>query len=407
MTAKSIESKNLTVNSMIPYGKQSISDEDIAEVIKVLKSDWLTQGPMVPKFESAIAEKCSAKYAVATNSATSALHIAVMVLGVSEGDIVWTSPITFVASANCALYCRAEIDFVDIDINTGNMSVKALKEKLILAKKNNTLPKVVIPVHLAGQSCDMEAIRNLADEYGFAIIEDASHAIGGKYNQQTIGCCQYSDITIFSFHPVKIITSAEGGMALTNSKTISEKMLLLRSHGIVSDPDKMTEPSHGPWYYQQITLGFNYRMTDIHAALGLNQIKRLDDFVKRRNQLAQVYDKAFANLDVILLSPKDNCYSSFHLYILLISSLDEYQHKKIILQLREKNIYAHVHYIPVHLQPYYQALGFKKGDFPKAENYYQRAITLPLYPDLSSKDQQYVIEQVKILINDIKDNKCL
>ena len=392
---------------MIPYGKQSISDEDIVEVVKVLKSDWLTQGPTVPKFERAIAEKCHAKYAVATNSATSALHISVMALDVNEGDIVWTSPITFVASANCALYCRAEIDFVDIDINTGNMSIKALKEKLIIAEKKHKLPKVVIPVHLAGQSCDMEAIKYLSNKFGFSIIEDASHAIGGKYNQQAIGSCQYSDITIFSFHPVKIITSAEGGMALTNNNVISEKMSLLRSHGITSDPDKMTEPSHGPWYYQQVALGFNYRMTDIQAALGVNQAKRIDDFIKKRNQLAKIYNQAFANLDVTLLTPEDNCYSSFHLYILLLPSVDKCQHKEIILQLREKNIYAQVHYIPIHLQPYYQSLGFKTGDFPQAENYYQRAITLPLYPELSIENQQYVIEQVETIINNIKDRKCL
>jgi UDP-4-amino-4,6-dideoxy-N-acetyl-beta-L-altrosamine transaminase len=391
---------------MIPYGKQNISDEDIAEVVKVLKSDWLTQGPKVPEFEKAIAEKCHAKYAIATNSATSALHIATLALGVTEGDIVWTSPVTFVASANCALYCGAEINFVDVDISTGNMSIKALKNKLISASKSNTLPKVVIPVHLAGQSCDMQAIKALANEYNFAIIEDASHAIGGQYNQQPIGCCQFSDITVFSFHPVKIITSAEGGMALTNSSAIAEKMSLLRSHGITSDQEKMTEPSHGPWYYQQISLGFNYRMTDIQAALGLSQIKRLNYFVEKRNQLAKNYNQAFADIDVTLLTPKNKTYSAFHLYILLISTIKAQHHKELICQLRAKGICAHVHYIPVHLQPYYQSLGFKNGDFPHAENYYQRAISLPLYPDLSEENQQYVIEQVKTLINNIKDNKC-
>jgi len=406
MTAKAIKAIEVTKRSMIPYGKQNISDEDIAEVIKVLKSDWLTQGPKVPEFEQAMAERCQAKYAIATSSATSALHIAALALGVGKDDIVWTSPVTFVATANCALYCHAKIDFVDIEVNTGNMSVNALKEKLSIAKHENKLPKVVIPVHLAGQSCDMQAIKALADEYGFAIIEDASHAVGGQYNQQAIGCCQYSDITVFSFHPVKIITSAEGGMALTNNHALAEQLNLLRSHGITSDSEKMTESSHGPWYYQQISLGFNYRMTDIQAALGVSQINRLDFFVEKRNQLAQVYDQAFSDINVTSLTPHKSCYSSYHLYILLLPFADDEQHKEVITQLRAQQICAHVHYIPVHLQPYYQALGFKEGDFPQAENYYQRAVSLPLYPDLSNEDQQYIIQQIKILIENIKDNKC-
>ena len=382
---------------MIPYGKQDISQQDIDAVINVLKSDWLTQGPQVPLFEQALADKCQASYGVAVNSATSALHIANLALGVGPGDIVWTSPITFVATANSALYCGAKIDFVDIDLNSGNMSVIALSAKLQWAKQKNCLPKVVIPVHLAGQSCDMKVIHQLAKEYNFALIEDASHAVGGQYQNAPVGNCQYCDITVFSFHPVKIITSAVGGMALTNNAELAESMRLYRSHGITSQTDKMTEPSHGPWYYQQVDLGFNYRMTDIQAALGLSQLSRIDEFIEKRNELANSYDKAFANTAITSLTPANNCQSAYHLYLVLLSEPDEQKHKQTIIALREQGICAHVHYIPVHLQPYYQKLGFKLGDFPNAEQYYQRVISLPLYPKLSSSDQHHIIEQVKKL----------
>ena len=380
---------------MIPYGKQDINEQDIDAVVKVLKSDWLTQGPQVPLFEQAVADKCQADHAVAVNSATSALHIANLALGVGQGDIVWTSPITFVATANSALYCGAKIDFVDIDLSSGNMSVTALQEKLQWAKQHNCLPKVVIPVHLAGQSCDMQAIAKLAKEYGFAIIEDASHAVGGQYKGKPVGSCQYSDIAIFSFHPVKIITSAEGGMAITNNVELAKRMQLFRSHGITSQADKMTEPSHGPWYYQQIDLGFNYRMTDLQAALGLSQLSRIDEFIEQRNQLAKVYDDAFTDTLITTLTPTAYLISAYHLYLILLPEADTQKHKQTIISLRDNGICAHVHYIPVHLQPYYQELGFKLGDFPNAEQYYQRAISLPLYPKLSSSDQQYIIEQVK------------
>jgi UDP-4-amino-4,6-dideoxy-N-acetyl-beta-L-altrosamine transaminase len=380
---------------MIPYGKQDINEQDIDAVVKVLKSDWLTQGPQVPLFEQAVADKCQADHAVAVNSATSALHIANLALGVGQGDIVWTSPITFVATANSALYCGAKIDFVDIDLSSGNMSVTALQEKLQWAKQHNCLPKVVIPVHLAGQSCDMQAIAKLAKEYGFAIIEDASHAVGGQYKGKPVGSCQYSDIAIFSFHPVKIITSAEGGMAITNNVELAKRMQLFRSHGITSQAEKMTEPSHGPWYYQQIDLGFNYRMTDLQAALGLSQLSRIDEFIEQRNQLAKVYDDAFTDTLITPLTPTANLTSAYHLYLILLPEADTQKHKQTIISLRDNGICAHVHYIPVHLQPYYQALGFKLGDFPNAEQYYQRAISLPLYPKLSSSDQKYIIEQVK------------
>ena len=403
----SINASSPTPKKMLPYGKQDISEEDIAAVVDVLKSDYITQGPKVPEFEQAIAQHCAIEvdktpFAIATNSATSALHIACLSLNVAIGDKVWTSPISFVASANCALYCGATIDFVDIDISTGNMSVLALADKLALAQLENTLPKVVIVVHLAGQSCDMCAIKTLSEKYQFAIIEDASHAVGGHYQQYTIGSCQFSDITVFSFHPVKIITSAEGGMALTQNIGLAKSMASFRSHGITGDQEFMTEESHGPWYYQQLALGFNYRMTELQAALGLSQAKRLNDFVARRNQLAKIYDKAFATSSLTPLTPNDNSHSAYHLYIVLLpkydADLQKSRHKAMVSALRANNICAHVHYIPIHLQPYYQqekpGLAFKQGDFPVAEQYYQRAISLPLYPLLADDEQQYIIETV-------------
>jgi UDP-4-amino-4,6-dideoxy-N-acetyl-beta-L-altrosamine transaminase len=383
---------------MIPYGKQSINQDDIDAVVNVLQSDFLTQGAQVPLFEKAVANYCNVNHAVATNSATSALHIACLALGVGQGDIVWTSPITFVASANCALYCGASIDFVDIDINTGNLCVQQLNKKLAQAKLNDTLPKAVIAVHLAGQSCDMEKIHALAVQYNFKIIEDASHAIGGKYQNQPIGNCLYSDITIFSFHPVKIITTAEGGIAVTNHRELANKLKLYRSHGIVSDQAQMTEEKHGPWYYQQIALGFNYRMTEIQAALGTSQLNRIKSFVETRNQLAKKYDSAFYGSKFTALTPCTNAFSSYHLYIVLLPMADKTAHKQAHITLREQGICSHVHYIPVHLQPYYQNLGFKSGDFPIAEEYYQRAMSLPLHPQLTDEEQVFIIKSVKDLI---------
>lgn len=375
----------------IPYGRQNISQQDIDAVIAVLNSDFLTQGPQVPLFEKSVLDVVGAKYAVAVNSATSALHIACLALGVGEGDIVWTSPITFVASANCALYCGADIDFVDIDERTYNLSITKLEEKLIRAKAENKLPKVVIPVHLCGQSCDMEKIYQLSQEYGFKIIEDASHAIGGKYQEQYIGSCQYSDITIFSFHPVKIVTTAEGGMAVTNDAKLAQQMDLLRSHGITRNTDLMTKESDGAWYYQQIDLGFNYRMTELQAGLGVSQMKRLEQFVAKRHQIAQRYNQIFADLPVMVPYQLESTYSGLHLYVIRLK-LDKLKktHQQIFNELRERGIGVNVHYIPVHTQPYYQNLGFKQGDFPNAEQYYAEAISLPMYPDLTDEQIQYI-----------------
>ncbi len=383
---------------MIPYGRQNISAEDINAVIEVLESDYLTQGPKVPEFEKKVSEYVGAKFAVAVNSATSALHIACLALDVQEGDMVWTSPISFVASANCALYCGAKIDFVDIDTLTGNISVHALEKKLAKAAIEHSLPKVIIVVHLAGQSCDMQEISSLINSYDIKLIEDASHAIGAKYNNSPVGGCQYSDISVFSFHPVKIITSAEGGMALTNNAELAKKLRLYRSHGIASEQADMTEESHGPWYYQQISLGFNYRMTELQAALGISQFQRLDSFVNKRNELAQIYDHAFEDTALECLTASKNKRSAYHLYIVLLPNNDKNKHKESIVFLREKGVFAHVHYIPIHLQPYYQQLGFKEGDFPNAENYYLNAISLPLYPDLTLAQQQHVITMVKSLL---------
>lgn len=375
---------------MIPYGKQSIVQSDIDAVVDVLTSDFLTQGPKVPKFESAVATYCNAKHAVAVNSATSALHIACLALNVGKGDIVWTSPISFVASSNCALYCGADIDFVDIDVDTGNMSTNLLSQKLVKAQAEGKLPKVVIPVHLAGQSCDMEAIYQLSKQYGFKVIEDASHAIGASYQNGKVGSCEFSDITIFSFHPVKIVTSAEGGMALTNCQNLARSMQKLRSHGVTNIPDEMTEPSHGPWYYQQTELGFNYRMTELQAALGISQLKQLDDFVQRRNELATVYLKLLNTHSILHLKQSDKVISAYHLFVIQLEDKYVTRHREIFEKLRAAGIFCQLHYIPIHLQPYYQNLGFNKGDYPNAEAYYQRSMSLPLFPDLKKSELEYI-----------------
>ena len=377
---------------MIPYGRHEISETDIDAVVEVLRSDFLTQGPMVPHFEKLVANYCGSDYAVAVNSATSALHLACLALELGPGDRVWTSPITFVASANCALYCGAIIDFVDINPFDFNMSVTALNEKLEFAAKTGALPKIVIPVHLAGQSCDMASIYDLSKKYGFKIIEDASHAIGGRYNSEPIGSCRFSDITVFSFHPVKIITSAEGGMAVTNDAKLADKMALLRSHGITRDEKKMTRPADGGWYYEQIALGFNYRLTDLHAALGVSQLKRLDQFVSRRHEIANIYHDALRDLSLALPAENSETYSSYHLYIVsLIESYHVARRGEIFEALRKQGVMVNLHYIPVHMQPYFTGLGFKKGSYPVAEDFYQRALSIPIFPSLTSDQQSYVV----------------
>jgi UDP-4-amino-4,6-dideoxy-N-acetyl-beta-L-altrosamine transaminase len=381
-------------SSHIPYGRQDISEDDIASVIAVLRSDFLTQGPKVPEFEKRVAEYSGAKFGIAVNSATSALHIACLALGVTKGDIVWTSPITFVASANAALYCGAEVDFVDIDPRTYNMTANALRAKLEVAKKIGRLPKVVIPVHFAGQSCDMQEIHALGQEYQFQIIEDASHAIGAEYLKEKVGSCKYSDICIFSFHPVKIITTAEGGMALTNNELLAQRMGLFRSHGITRDASQMLGESDGPWYYQQIKLGFNYRMTELQAALGISQMNRLEQFIHERRRLAREYDSLLASLPIQLPYQHPDSASAYHLYPIWINEQSlGVSRKEVFEKLKAQNIGVNVHYIPVHLQPYYQKIGFKAGQFPEAEKYYSGAISIPLYVGLGT-NISYVVDAI-------------
>jgi UDP-4-amino-4,6-dideoxy-N-acetyl-beta-L-altrosamine transaminase len=380
---------------MIPYGRQDINQQDIDAVVDVLQSDFLTQGPQVPLFEKALTDYTGAAYAVAVNSATSALHLACLALDVGPGDYVWTSPVTFVASANCALYCGAQVDFVDIDEKTYNLCPLALEQKLIQAEQKGMLPKAVVAVHLCGQPCDMAAISRLAERYSFRVIEDASHAIGGQYQNQPIGSGRYSDITVFSFHPVKIITTAEGGAALTNSSVLAEKLMLLRSHGITRDPAQMTREPDGPWYYQQIALGFNYRMTELQAALGVSQMQRLDQFVIRRHELANRYNKLLADLPLTTPWQNPDGYSGLHLYVirLQLENINK-THRQIFEALREQGIGVNLHYIPVHLQPFYQAMGFCNGDFPQAERYYHQAISLPMYHTLTEEQQDSVVQTV-------------
>lgn len=385
---------------MIPYGRQDINQQDINAVVEVLKSDFLTQGPQVPAFEQAIIDACDAKYAVAVNSATSALHIACLALGLGNDDWLWTTPNTFVASANCALYCGAKVDFVDIDPRTYNLCAKQLEKKLIAAQKVGKLPKIVIPVHFSGQSCDMQAIHELAKKYGFNIIEDASHAIGGKYKGEPIGNSRYSDITVFSFHPVKIVTTAEGGMAVTNNAKLAEQLNLLRSHGITRDEELMTKAADGPWYYQQIELGYNYRMTELQAALGLSQMQRLEAFVIKRHELASRYDNLLQDLPITLPWQHPDSYSARHLYVIRLQ-LEQINitHLDVFNALRAAGIQANLHYIPVHMQPYYQKMGFASGQFPEAEKYYKEAISIPLFSAMTEGQQDTVCSTLKTILS--------
>ncbi|HBH17494.1 MAG TPA: UDP-4-amino-4,6-dideoxy-N-acetyl-beta-L-altrosamine transaminase [Cyanobacteria bacterium UBA9579] len=381
---------------MIPYGRQQITEDDINAVVKVLHSDFLTQGPVVPMFEKAVAKYCNSMEAIAVNSATSALHIACLSLNVGKDDIVWTTPITFLATANCARYCGAKVDFVDIDPDTFNISIGCLNEKLRIAKVSSGLPKVLIVTHMCGQPCEMEQIADLSKKYGFKIIEDAAHALGSKYQGVLTGSCLFSDITVFSFHPVKHITTGEGGMALTNDAELAKKMRLLRSHGMTRDPSEMTNISPGGWYYEQIELGFNYRMTDIQAALGLSQLNRINQFIDRRREIASNYSRLFKDLPIKPQTSISESYNSYHLYVIrLILSEISKTRAEIFKLLRDYGIGVSVHYIPVYLQPYYQRLGFTKGYCKEAEKYYSEAISLPIFPDLSEGEQIKVVEALK------------
>jgi len=379
------------MNQFIPYGRQDISQADIDAVVEVLRSDWITQGPAIERFEKLVADYCGAKYAVAVSSATAALHIACLAAGLGIGDILWTSPNTFVASANCGLYCGADVDFVDIDPHTYNLSVEVLEQKLARAELEGKLPKVVVPVHFAGQSCEIERILALSRKYGFTILEDASHAIGARYQDNPVGSCLFSDMAVFSFHPVKIITTGEGGIVVTNREDLYEKLIRLRTHGITRNPELMQGESHGLWYYQQLELGFNYRITDIQAALGASQMQRLDEFVSRRRHLAARYNQLLSDFPLVLPWQHPDTESSWHLYVIRLK-LDEIgkTHRQVFEELRAAKIGVNLHYIPVHTQPYYQNLGFKWGDFPQAEQYYQEAISLPIYYGLSDENQDQV-----------------
>jgi UDP-4-amino-4,6-dideoxy-N-acetyl-beta-L-altrosamine transaminase len=384
--------------SFLPYGRQTITEADIAAVEAVLRSSFLTQGPAVPAFEQAVAAKVGANHGVAVNSATSALHIACLALGLGPGDRLWTSPITFVASANCGRYCGADVDFVDIEPATGLMSVAALEQKLEQAERDATLPKVVVPVHLTGASCDMAAIGALAQRYSFAVLEDASHAIGGRYRGEPVGNCRHSAITVFSFHPVKIITTGEGGLATTNDPQLAQAMAELRSHGIVREPERFEQPPAGPWVYEQQQLGFNYRMTDVQAALGLSQLQRLETIVAERNRKLQSYRELLAALPVQLLEVPEGVLSAVHLAVIRLEGASLAQHRQVFEGLRANGIAVQLHYSPVHLQPYYRRLGFGEGQFPQSEAYASSAISLPLFPGLTAEDQQRVVKVLEELL---------
>jgi UDP-4-amino-4,6-dideoxy-N-acetyl-beta-L-altrosamine transaminase len=381
---------------VIPYGRQDVDDNDIRAVLDVLRSEWLTQGPAICRFERGVADYVGATHAVAVSSATAALHLSCLSLGLGRGDVLWTVPNTFVASANCALYCGASVDFVDIDPETYNMSVDALSAKLATARKSGRMPKVVVPVHFAGQSCDMQGIAALAQEYGFRVLEDASHAIGGCYRGEKIGSCRYSDVAVFSFHPVKIITTGEGGLVLTRNSELAASTRLLRTHGVTREQTLLSKPAEGAWYYEQIALGLNCRMTDIQAALGASQMRRIDAFLARRRAIAARYDAELASLPVTPPVQREWAQSAWHLYVIQVKQASgRNRRRQVFDRLREAGILVNVHYIPVHLQPYYQSLGFKAGDFPVAEAYYSNCITLPMYASLTDSQQEYVIEQVR------------
>jgi UDP-4-amino-4,6-dideoxy-N-acetyl-beta-L-altrosamine transaminase len=380
---------------MIQYGRQDVTQADIDYVTQVLRSDFLTQGPVVPRFEQAVAARVRGQHAVAANSATSALHIACMALGLAPGETLWTVPNTFVASANCGRYCGANVDFVDIDPQTWNLSVPRLREKLLDAQRHGRLPKILVPVHFSGQPCEQEEIWQLAQQYGFRVVEDASHSIGASRHDEPVGSCRWSDITVFSFHPVKIITSVEGGMALTNDAELALRMAMLRSHGITRTAERFAQVSPGPWYYEQQMLGFNYRMTDVQAALGVSQLARLDEYVERRNALARRYDSALQDLPLQLPRIASGNRSAFHLYVVRVARDAGRSHRQVFEGLQQRGIGVNLHYLPVHLQPYYRDLGFRPGQYPEAERYAESAITLPLYPTLTEQQQDQVVSALR------------
>ena len=382
----------------IPYGRQDITQADIDAVVAVLRSDFLTQGPAVTTFEDGVASRVGAAYAVAVNSATSALHIACLAMGLGEGDLLWTVPNTFVASANCGRYCGADVDFVDIDPRTWNISVPALRAKLADARRAGRLPKIVVPVHVSGQPTDQEEIRSLSLEYGFKVLEDASHSIGAERSGERVGSCRWSDATVFSFHPVKIVTTAEGGMVMTNDAELAARLRMFRSHGITRDPTRLVAESAGPWYYEQQVLGFNYRLTDMHAALGTSQLTRIDEYIARRNELALRYDTALAGLPLMLPHVLAENRSAFHLYVVRLKSGGARSHRAVHEALRAQGIEVNLHYMPVHLQPYYRTLGFHEGQFPESEAYGQEAISLPMYPALTDDAQDSVVRALRSLL---------
>ena len=381
---------------VIPYGRQLIDEDDIAAVVAVLRSDWLTQGPAIERFERKVADYCGVKHAVAVANGTAALHIAAATIDLQPGDSLWTSPNTFVASANCARYLGADVDFVDIDPRTYNLSVPRLEEKLAAAAKAGRLPKVIVPVHFSGQSCEMEAIAALAKRHGIAVLEDAAHAIGARYRGRPVGSCEFSDLATFSFHPVKIITTAEGGMVVTNRTDLYERLLLFRSHGITRDPKLMAGESHGPWYYQQSELGWNYRLTDLQAALGESQMSKLNAFVARRAAFARRYDELLCDFPLVTPWQHPDTANAWHLYVirLRLGRLQK-SRRQIVEELRAAGIGVQIHYIPVHTQPYYRRLGFKEGDFPEAEKHYSEAISLPMFAGLTDEEQERVVETLK------------
>lgn len=380
---------------MIPYGKHQVDQQDIDAVVDVLENRFLTQGSLVPKFEFALCDYTGSTFATAVNSATSGLHVACLAAGVTQGDIVWTVPNSFVASANCALYCGAKVDFVDIDNLTRNIDIDALAEKLRLAAKTNALPKALVVVHFSGLSCDMRKIHILTQEYSVTLIEDAAHALGGRYLGNKVGCCEYSDMTVLSFHPVKSITSAEGGAVLTNHRSLNSKVKLYANHGVTRDPQQMEGASHGPWYYQQVALGYNYRLSDLHAALGLSQLTKLEGFISKRTQLAQRYQTQLTDLPIKLPTSVDYATSAWHLYMI---ELTQHSRQQVYIQLQKRGVGVNVHYIPIHLHPYYQRLGFEKGEYPNSEHFYDCALTLPLYPSLTINEQDAVINALREIL---------